>query len=278
LEYEEGAAMLDTSRHDGLKHLTGFDFPVCVSLGLEATARPIAQRCERAYRFLSDTLQAAPVVALLVLSEADWAGHAGSPTFGMPHIRRGNLIVAGERSAFWQEQVELLRGAPVWDQARQVYGDDHEGLNLALFYDLIAVHELAHAFEWEGLVCFPRFWLTEFFADACLHAYIAGVEPDQLPLLETLPQLLLKVVVAPPHRSLADLDELTSNVGPLNYVWYHCHLLAAAKALYAATGVEGIRRLWETFRLPDDRLAGLLGERVNPLMARVLTDWPGDRS
>ncbi|MGH2410999.1 MAG: hypothetical protein ACRDGS_11610, partial [Chloroflexota bacterium] len=85
-------------------------------------------------------------------------------------LSRGNLIVAGERSSFWQEQVELLRVSPGWEEARQVYGDGQGGLNLALFFDLIAVHELAHAFEWQGSVRFPRHWLKEFFATSCLHA------------------------------------------------------------------------------------------------------------
>lgn len=270
--------MLDTSRHEGLQALNGFAFPVYLSSGLEAAARPIAQRCERAYRFLSETLQATPTVALLVLSEADWAGHAGFPTFGMPHHQNGNLIVAGERSSFWQDQVELLRVSPGWEEAQQVYGDGQGGLNLALFFDLIAVHELAHAFEWQGSVRFPRNWLSEFFANACLHAYLAGMEPDQLILLETLPRLILALNLAVRHHSLADLEDLYSGVGPLNYVWYQSHLHMAVKALYDTAGVAAVRRLWDTFRMPDDRLAGLLAERVDPLLAQVLTDWPGDRS
>ncbi len=48
--------------------------------------------------------------------------------------------------------------------------------------------------------------------------------------------------------------------------------------VYVSPGlVAAVQRLWETFRLPDDRLAGLLGERVDPLMAQILTDWSGDR-
>lgn len=272
--------MLDTAKHESLASLDGFAFPVRVSAGLEVEARPIAQRCERAYAFLCDTLQTAPAVELLVLSEADWAGHADNPTFGMPHARRGNLIVAGEPGPFWQGPVDLLRAAaaPVWDEAQQVYGGSDGELNLALFFDLIAVHELAHIFHTQGSVRFPRFWLMEFFVNACLHAYMARVEPDRLALLETLPRLLLSLDLAPRYRRLADLEALHSTVGPLNYVWYQCHLHVAAKALYDSAGVAAMQTLWETFRLPDDRLARLLGESVDPLLAQVLTDWPGDRS
>ncbi len=270
--------MLDTSRHQGLQALNGFAFPVYLSSGLEAAARPITQRCERAYRFLSETLQATPTVALLVLSEADWARHAASPTFGVPHNRNGNLIVAGERNSFWQEQVELLRVSPGWEEARQVYGDGQGGLNLAHFFDLIAVHELAHVFAWQGSVRFPRHWLREFFATACLHAYLASVEPDQLIFLETLPRLILALNLAVRHRSLADLEGLYGVIGPLNHVWYQSHLHVAVKALYDTAGVAAVQRLWDTFQLPDDRLAGLLAERVDPLLAQVLTNWPGDRT
>jgi len=78
--------------------------------------------------------------------------------------------------------------------------------------------------------------------------------------------------------AVADLEELYGGVGPLNYVWHQSHLLMAVKALYDTAGGAAVRRLWDTFRVPNDRLAGLLTERVDPLLARVLTDWPGDRS
>ncbi|MGH2410998.1 MAG: hypothetical protein ACRDGS_11605 [Chloroflexota bacterium] len=103
------------------------------------------------------------------------------------------------------------------------------------------------------------------------------MEPDQLILLETQPRLILALNLAVRYRSLADLEDLYGGVGPLNYVWYQSHLHMAVKALYDTAGVAAVRRLWDPFRVPDDRLAELLAERVDPLLAQVLTDWPGDR-
>jgi hypothetical protein len=93
--------MIDTTKHAGLQPVAGFPFAVLASDGLTDRARTIAERCERAHRFLGDLFGFHPPFALLVLSPADWNGRSGGRVYGMPHFTAGNLIVAGEHAPFW---------------------------------------------------------------------------------------------------------------------------------------------------------------------------------
>src|SRR2546422_2452665 len=92
--------MIDTSKHEGLQAVQGFPFPVHTSPGLETRDRSIAERCARAYRFLSKVLEFEPKASLLVLSPQDWSGRSSHPVYGMPNYEAGNLIVAGAESRF----------------------------------------------------------------------------------------------------------------------------------------------------------------------------------
>ena len=51
------------------------------------------------------------------------------------------------------------------------------GIRLGEFFDLVAVHEVAHLFT-ERVAGFPRLWLGEFFANACLHGWVERRSPD----------------------------------------------------------------------------------------------------
>ena len=182
--------MIDTSKLEGLQAVQGFPFPVHTSPGLETRGRSIAERCARAYRFLSKVLEFEPKASLLVLSPQDWPGRSSHPVYGMPNYEAGNLIVAGEESSFWGSFVDMIKDASpsLLKEAQITYGSDGR-IDLAPFFDLLAVHELAHIFHDQVPFHFPRAWLTEFFANLCLHAYVASVEPEQLPTLETFPRL-----------------------------------------------------------------------------------------
>ena len=72
--------------------------------------------------------------------------------------------------------------------------DSNIGLvDLSPFFDLLIVHELAYVFHHTGNCIFPHRWLMEFFCNLCLHAYVAEIESEQLPILETFPRLMSKV-------------------------------------------------------------------------------------
>src|SRR2546425_12796022 len=102
--------MIDTSKLEGLQAVQGFPFPVHTSRGLETRDRSIAERCARAYRFLSKVLEFEPKASLLVLSPQDWSGRSSHPVYGMPNYEAGNLIVAGEGRKFWGSFVGRDKG------------------------------------------------------------------------------------------------------------------------------------------------------------------------
>ena len=182
--------MIDTSWHEGLRNVPGFSLPVLSSAGLESRAGSIAERVVKAHRFLSKTLEFTPPSALLVLSIADWPSRSGTQVYGMPHFRAGNLIVAGQPADFWQGFVSMIReeSADSLKRAEEVYRGPNGSIDFSPFFDMLAVHELGHIFHDQVPFRFPRAWLTEFFANLCLHAYIASIEPENLPVLETFPK------------------------------------------------------------------------------------------
>ena len=141
------------------------------------------------------------------------------------------------------------------------------GIKLGPFFDLVAVHEVAHVFH-EGSQHFPRLWLQEFFANLCLHAWVADRRPEALLTLLTLPRLGAKAPAkAFTYRSRDDFERLYSDVGGANYVWFQFRLQLAAAALYDRAGSRAVTRLFEAFRLDDAALARRLEEAVDPGLA-----------
>lgn len=256
----------------GLVSVPGFPFPVQASRGLEERAKELAGRCARAYQFLGHTLGLEPEVTVLVLSENDWPGT--SLPYGMPHYASGHLVLAGGSSHFWRSFVPLLERAPPEDYARavEVYGPEVE---LEPFFNLLAVHELGHAFHGQSHSRFPRRWLEETFANLCLHAYVDEVEVELLPVLKTFPDVL--TTIDPDifdHRSLAAFEAVYSSMDPRNYGWYQCHFHVAAGRIHDAGGVPALQRFWRRFVLSDHELAQALDSDVHAELAATLTGWP----
>ncbi len=70
---------------------------------------------------------------------------------------------------------------------KQTYADSEGHLHLRRFFDLLAAHELAHAFEDQDGAIFPTRWLQEFFSNLALHAFTAKTRPSALANLTTRP-------------------------------------------------------------------------------------------
>lgn len=269
--------MIDASKHEGLRTLETFPFPVRHSDGFEERADSIARRCARASRFLGEALDFEPNLALLVLSREDWNGRS-EYQYGVPSYKAGNLIVAGEPNEFWQGLVELLKDAlpEGLEDLRKVYDQPDGDIDLAPFFDLVAVHELGHGFSGQVPVSFPRNWMNEYFANLCMCAYVLHRERESLPVLETLPRLLVRISHERfAHRTLADLEALYIEVGLQNYMWYQSQLILAAQEALESGGIEVLRSLWRRFAMPDEVLLRILEQDVHLAVARVLSDWPG---
>lgn len=265
-----------------LAEVKGFAFPVYASAGVEQQAYTIASRCQRAYRFLRDTFSFPAEVNALILSASDWSSYATFPVYGMPHYSdERTLVVAGENNGFWRNFApppEILPPS-VASAFQSAYGQADGSIDLVSFFNLLAVHELAHLFHSQAPVHFPRLWLMELFCNVGLHAYVVNIEPEQLPVLETFPQAIVNLGYAHlPYHALADFERLYANMDAQNFGWYQCQLHVASKHIYDNGGVEVLQRFWKAFLLPhnslsDEQLADWLHQEVHPEVKRVLVEW-----
>lgn len=273
---------MSLKQYPNLIELSGFSFSVYASAGTEQRAQTIAMRCRNAHNFLGSTFEFEPQMRVLVLAPEHWDEYADFPVYGMPHYTdERTLAVAGQDNGFWQSMTPPAEALPL-EAAQAVqaaYSQPDGSINLSPFFDLLVVHELGHLFQFQAKCQFPRLWLAELFCNICLHAYTVAVEPEQLPALETFPQMVANLGVADlRYRSLEDFERLYTDVGAQNYGWYQCRFHVAAKHIYEAGGVEALQRLWKAFlqsdeKLSDEQLAARLREDVHPKVEHVLTAW-----
>ena len=272
-----------------LRCVDGFPFAVRASVGAEPRAEQIAERVQRALGWLSEVLGPGPgAVHLLVLDPADWEKVASIPIYAAPTFRdteAGPTIVTGSEPApFWNEVLELMRpdvSPETRGQVLAVYGDPPDPGRA--YSDLVVVHGLTHLFHEPdadtGEGDFPRLWLAELFADLGLTGYLADVEPEQLPVLQTA--CLMTREVAPsrlPVRSLDDMGTALS-IDPHYYCVYQHLLTLEAARIWDAAGVRGLRSFHTELRRPemtDEEILTVL-ERLHPPTAVSIRDWLAGR-
>jgi hypothetical protein len=255
-----------TTLREGLVQVPG-GLPTFASVGLEKRAGRIGQIAADSHAYIADLLGFSPETQVLVLSEADWPSRTETPVYGLPNAGNGTLVVAGTEAPFWGQLAEMVGAADQPELAR-VYGSGKDGaIELGPFFDLVAVHEVAHVFH-QATQHFPRLWLQELFANLCLHAWVAERTPEALPILLTLPRLGAK---APPeafaYHTRDDFERLYTSVGGANYVWFQFRLQLEAAALFDRAGSAAVTRLFEAFGLDDGALARRLDEAVDPGLA-----------
>ena len=222
---------MDATKRDGLVEVAGSEPPVFASEGVEERAAAISSIVTDSYSYLSGLLGFRPPLQALVLSEPDWPSRTRQEPYGLPHADNGTLFVAGVETPFWSQLAELIEPG---DRPELVatYGEVGGQVPLGAFFDLVAVHEVAHVFHLHR-THFPRLWLQELFANLCLHAWVAERAPDSLPTLLTLPRLGARVPASRyAHTTRDDFERLYDNVGAANYVWYQFRLQLEAAALY----------------------------------------------
>jgi hypothetical protein len=255
---------------DGLVEVPG-GLPTFASEGLERAAATIGGIASDSYEYLAELLDHRPEAQVLVLSAADWATKSEQPLYGLPNAGDGTLTVAGTEAPFWGDLADMVADddRPELDS---VYVDADGQLRFGPFFDLVAVHEVGHLFS-QGVVHFPRLWLSELFANLCLHAWVERRSPTSLTTLVTLPRLGAKAEAgAWPYQTWAEFERVYSSMPGPNYVWFEFRLQLAAADLYRRGGEDTVRRLYDAFRLDDHALAAVLSERVDPGLAAFVLD------
>lgn len=153
------------------------------------------------------------------------------------------------------------------------------------FFDLLAIHELGHAFHFQANLNMQRKWLAELYVNSLLHAYIAEIEPESLPALTLIAKMVLGAgTKGLTYTSLVDIENRYNEIGqkyPNNYGWYQFRWHNAAGKIYDTSGARINRIWWDALRtknekLSDTELIMFLESEVGESVADVMRYWDRD--
>lgn len=276
---------LNAQAYNGLVALEGYQTRAYFSAGNKERAEALVSRIDKATSWYNDMLGFKPSVTLLILDPQDWSKFTDFPVYGMPHYKDDKvLVVASRDNDFWKSFIPPVDQQPesLANQVRMAYSDANGNLSMGAFFDLLAIHELGHAFHFQRGLNMQRKWIGEFFVNVFLHTYIAENEPEQLPALTVFPRMVISGDRSSlKYTSLADLEARYDEIGqryPQNYGWYQSRWHAAAADIYDAGGKKVFLKFWNALLeqkdvLDEKALAGFLAENVDQAVADVLLKW-----
>ncbi|MFZ1288557.1 MAG: hypothetical protein WAR79_00585 [Melioribacteraceae bacterium] len=269
-----------------LVSLDGYKTKVFFSTGNDERAKTVAERMDRVLEYYNKQIGYEPEVTLLILNPVDWPRHTTFPVYGMPHYddKRNLLIIASENNEFWKSFIPPIDQLPkeLADKISLTYIDENGDLSMRAFFDLLAIHEIGHAFHFQAGVNVQRMWMGELFCNILLHTYIAENEPEQLPALTVFPQMVIASGKEEyKFTSLTDIEERYEEIGqkyPKNYGWYQSRWHSAAGNIYDAGGANTFVNLWSALSLQkekfdDTKLAEFLSNEVHQSVADVMLKW-----
>jgi hypothetical protein len=277
---------LSAQSFEKLNLLEGHNTKTYFSNGSKEQAETMATRCDSVISFYRSILNFEPTVTLLVLSPTDWSTYTNFPVYGMPHYDDAQtLIVASDDNDFWKSFIPSLDQlqSELAQQISDTYSDKNNSLTMRAFFDLLAIHELGHAFHIQGELNIQRQWMGELFANILLHTYIAEKEPKLLPALTVFPKMVV-FSINKEELKYTTLNELEANYNiigqqyPKNYGWYQCRWHMAAATIYDAGGIKAIQSLWQTLKtqkepLDDTTFTKLLSQKAHQSIADVQLKW-----
>jgi hypothetical protein len=260
---------------------------VYFSKGHQQRAATIAGHVDNGMKYYQQLLDFKPVVTLLVLSTADWKIYTTMPVvYGMPHYNPESktLVVAAEDNTFWKSFLPPLDQLPaeLSQQIQATYKNEKGNLSMQPFFDLLALHELGHAFHNQAGLTMQRKWMGELFVNICLHTYIAENEQGLLNALTLFPKMVIAGGTKEfKYTTLQQIDERYNEIGqqyPKNYGWYQCRWHFAAGVIYDAAGKQVCKKLWTALKnkkeiLSDEQFAGFLETAVDKSIADMIRNW-----
>jgi hypothetical protein len=260
---------------------------VYYSAGHEQRANFIARHIDKAMAYYTGMLEFKPVVTVLILDTADWRKYTTmGAVYGMPHYNNASktLFVASQDNPFWKSFLPPLDQLPqpLRDKIQAVYKNSKGELSMQPFFDLLAVHELGHAFHNQAGIIMQRPWMGELFVNLLLHTYIAENEPALLPALTIFPQMVIAAGAREfKYTSLRDIEERYEEIArfhPKNYGWYQCRWHSAAADIYNAGGKQVGGILWNALKskkekLTDEEFATFLSSLADKSVLDMMKNW-----
>lgn len=277
------------AQYEKLDSLKGHSVNIFFSKGHVQRASAIADLVDSAMKYYGSLLQFTPVVDLLILSVKDWTSYTSMPVLGMPHYDNNDnrkLVIAAEDNELWQSFTPPLDklDLSLAEQIRKTYGKKDGSVTMEAFFDLLALHELAHAFHIQAGINMQRKWMSELFVNMMLHNFVAEKRPHLLPALTVFPRMVVEAGSSEYiFKKLADIDERYQEIGsrhPKNYGWFQCRWHMASGTIYHVAGEKAAMNLWAVLKhqpkkLSDDAFLALL-HKADPSIATVVRDWDAD--
>lgn len=272
--------------YDDLEALDGYKTKVFYSAGNYERAKTVAERMDKVLDYYNKVIAYEPDVTLLILNPIDWPNHTTFPVYGMPHYddKRELLIIASDNNKFWESFIPPVDLLPkdLADKIKSTYVNQNNNLTMQPFFDLLAIHEIGHAYQFQAGLNVQRMWMGELFCNILLHTYIAENEPDQLSALTVFPHMVISAGKEEyKYTSLNDIEERYEEIGekhPKNYGWYQSRWHSAAGEIYNEGGIDPFINLWKVFseqkqKLDDASFVELLSNRVHQSVADVMLRW-----
>ncbi len=262
------------------------DSKVYYSSDAKERAIKILDNVAKAEHFFQSEFNVKADYTLLVLSPADWKTYAHpNAIYGIPHfLPDGRLVVAAENNDFWKRNAPFIDKIPneLATILKETYTDKNGEIALTDFFDLLAVHELGHAFQHAAGMLKQRTWLNETFCNVLLHTYLAEKNPAQLPYLTVFPQVAIQSFPAErlKYNTLEDFEKYYNEIAtkhPDNYGWYQCRFHVLAAEIYDLGGKDVMKKMLDILmnqneKLNDDDLTDLL-IKAHPALEQAITNW-----
>jgi hypothetical protein len=262
-------------------------FTVYFSNGYQARASEISNLVDTAFTYFTNQLSFQPKVDLLVLAEADWNTYSRfRVVYGMPHYDdQRTLIVAAQDNPFWKSFIPPLSEIPErWKvPIKSTYSRPDGSISASAFFDILALHELSHAFHMQANINMQRKWMGELFCNIMTHSFVAEKKPQLLPALTVFPNFIVSGGYQ--HYKFTSLEELEKNytlIGqefPQNYGWYQCNWHKAAGHFYDQHGPAFGQQIWKAFKSQPIRFSDadwktfLKAHQLIPLV-KLMENWP----
>ncbi len=270
--------------YDNLSELPQKEFEAYCSKNYEQQSEQISDLLADALLYHESLLGFRPDITLLILSAADWSTYTSFPVYGMPHYTNNKtLVVAIEDNPFWESFKPPLDQLPneLAEQVREAYTVNGT-LTMQPFFELLAIHELGHAFHIQDDLKMQRLWMGELFCNIFLHTYVAEQKPEALPALTVFPNMVVAAGAKEyKYTQLQDIEERYAEIGqqhPKNYGWFQCRWHAGAAKIYDDGGKEVLVKLWEALntqkeKLFDAALIDFLEQRTHKSLADLIRNW-----
>jgi len=217
--------------------------------GHEAKAVRLRTLVQDAVQFFSDSLGVAPDLTLAVVERPTWERTFTWQPYGIPGVEGTPPVAflpATDDNVAADDALSIAAG--ISDSARRLVraaGSTWDDASRR-YVDLVALHELGHAFVASYGISVRSKWFNEWLATYFAYTYLRAMRPREAQLWEGILQGYTDAV-HPEHRSLADFERLYAGVGARNYVWYQAQFQARVAAVHDAHGVQFLRMLRSAF-------------------------------